>query len=311
MGVITTGRNYSNKYRAEIVDWLLGNVGDWQQLTLVVRFGVEKTYSQSAPLLFESGNRLVNGDGTSWNEYGFDIGDTFTYSFTLDFFDSNGNSVPGFPQTFSGTRTISLLAADEMTYSGASLGGIPMAPYKDGSIEVSDFVIYVDKQPQGAVLTYGHLQNADADGLNLASFIDGTTTRFAAINMHTLTGWNALDPMGLQSGMSVRSGAWAYWGKIGTHYYQYAFNIEFMISSFFEDLSNFELQEPPSQTFDAASLTDNFELIGYPEWNNPNTQIKNNMNHTKRLGNTGWFEENFNGLDDDFTVSNVQYLMGS
>jgi hypothetical protein len=120
MGVITTGRNYSNKYRAEIVDWLLGNVGDWQQLTLVVRFGVEKTYSQSAPLLFESGNRLVNGDGTSWNEYGFDIGDTFTYSFTLDFFDSNGNSVPGFPQTFSGTRTISLLAADEMTYSVGS-----------------------------------------------------------------------------------------------------------------------------------------------------------------------------------------------
>ena len=56
------------------------------------------------------------------------------------------------------------------------------------------------------------------------------------------------------------------------------------------------------------SLTDNFEIIGFPEWNNPNTQIKSDKGATKRLGNTGWFNENFNGLDNDFTVLSFEYF---
>jgi len=80
-----------------------------------------------------------------------------------------------------------------------------------------------------------------------------------------------------------------------------------MISSFFEDLSNFELMLAPSQVFDASSLTDNFEIIGFPEWNNPNTQIKSDKQATKRLGNTGWFNENYNGFDNDFTITSISY----
>jgi hypothetical protein len=90
--------------------------------------------------------------------------------------------------------------------------------------------------------------------------------------------------------------------------FNYKVSANFMIPSFFESPSNLENRTPPSILFNAGSLTDNFELEMYPEWNNPNTVIKNVLSETERLGNTGWFNENFNGLDNNFTIESVKYL---
>lgn len=308
MGVIVTGRDYTNRYRPEIVDWLLGNVGDWQKITLACEFSVEKQFSQSKPLLLEnSGFDLVLGDGTEWSEFGFDTGDVITWSLRFASLDGNGNPIPPFPITISQTRQIVLLQGDRITLDNAWLNDINMLPFNNAQLRLDQVVIYVDKKPQGAEILYSHLPNSEADNANLISFIDGTKTRMIAEYMHTLTGWQNMDFIGLQSGMSLRSGRWIFDGKEGTHTYKYRFEIEFMLSSFFEDLSNFETMTAPSQVFDAESLTDNFEIIGFPEWNNPNTQIKSDKKATKRLGNTGWFNENFNGLDNDFTVLSVEY----
>lgn len=89
--------------------------------------------------------------------------------------------------------------------------------------------------------------------------------------------------------------------------YTYKLTCDFMLASIFEEVSNLENNVAPSILFNAGSLTDNFELIVYPEWNNPNTVIKNNLKHTERLGNTGWFNENFNGLDNNFIVESLKY----
>ena len=89
--------------------------------------------------------------------------------------------------------------------------------------------------------------------------------------------------------------------------YRYKLTCDFMLASIFEEISNLENNVAPSILFNAGSLTDNFELIVYPEWNNPNTVIKNNLKHTERLGNTGWFNENFNGLDNNFIVESLKY----
>lgn len=310
MGVVVK-RKYQNQYRPEVVDWLIGNTGDWQKLELEVDFSVQKRFTQSSPVIFDELNVLTNGDATEWQSYGFDVGDVLNYSFTVDIKDTNGNSFPGYPSTYSDTRNIVSIQNDMLTYDGQSIMGasldIPMCPYKTGSVSIKNFHVFTDKKPQGAILTYGHIQNSDVDSSNLSSFIDGTQTRIAAINMDTLTGVQNMEFLGLQSGMSIKSAKWNYIQKVGAYTYKYRFVIEFMISSLYEDTSNLELLESPNQTFDAASLTDNFDIIGFPEWNNPNTQIRNKMSDTKRLGNTGWFEENFNGLEDEFEISNVQY----
>lgn len=305
MGVTVTGRNYDNQYRPEVVDWLLGNTGDWQELTIVCRFGVEKKFTTSSPLQID-GNDFITTDAKPWASFGFDIGDSVVYSFDYTKYDSNGNVLSGYPINFTGTRNITFIGGDTITVDGASLGNETM-PSNTGREEFSNVIVYSDKRPEGAIINYGHLTNTDSDSANLSSFIDGTLTKFGAIGLDTLTGWQNMIMLGNQSGMSVNEANWVYWGKIGTHYYQYAFNIEFMISSFFESLSNFELKQAPSQVFDASSLTDNFEIIGFPEWNNPNTSIKSDKQRTKRLGNTGWFDENFNGLTDNFSISGLSY----
>lgn len=308
MGVVITGRDYKNRYRPEIVDWLLGNVGDWQTLTLEAEFSIEKKATQNEPFFVENGgDDVVLGDGTAWEDYGFDLGDAVTYSMVVTLYDSNGNPQTGFPVTVNQTRVIEFLQGDRLRFVGGFFDREMMIPFQDADLKVENVVFYVDKKPQGAEITYGHLKNSEADNANLASFIDGTYTRIIAEYMHTLTGWQNMLFIGLQSGMSLRSARWRYDGKEGTHTYKYRFEIEFMIHSFFEDLSNFETMTAPSQVFDAESVTDNFELIGYPEWNNPNTRIMSDKKDTKRLGNTGWFNENFNGLDNDFTVLSVEY----
>lgn len=96
-------------------------------------------------------------------------------------------------------------------------------------------------------------------------------------------------------------------GGSGGSVHTYKATVDFMIASFFEQPSNLADRVAPSILFNAGSLTDNFEIEVFPEWNNPNTSISNDLDHTERLGNTGWFDENFNGLDNNFEIESVNY----
>lgn len=88
----------------------------------------------------------------------------------------------------------------------------------------------------------------------------------------------------------------------------YEFGLEFMISSLFEDLEGIENKQIPSFLVGDGSITDNFLIRFFPEWNNPNVKIQNDMAKSVRLGNTGWFNENFNQLPNDFSVDSVEYF---
>lgn len=88
----------------------------------------------------------------------------------------------------------------------------------------------------------------------------------------------------------------------------YEIELEYMISSLFENISNLQDLEWPAYLGGDGSLTDNFDIKFFPKWNNPNTLIKNDLSHTERLGNTGWFNENFNELLNNFVVESVEYF---
>ena len=66
MGVKTITREYQSPFKpADRVDWLLGNVGDWQRMTLDVGFSVTKKFEISDTLTFSDPNKLIlNGDDT-------------------------------------------------------------------------------------------------------------------------------------------------------------------------------------------------------------------------------------------------------
>lgn len=88
----------------------------------------------------------------------------------------------------------------------------------------------------------------------------------------------------------------------------YQIEIDYMLSSLFDNLENLQNLEMPGYLTGDGSLTDNFLIKFFPEWNNPNVMIQNEPKQTKRLGNTGWFNENFNQLNNDFTVESVGYF---
>lgn len=79
-----------------------------------------------------------------------------------------------------------------------------------------------------------------------------------------------------------------------------------MISCFGE-LQNFQDEEAPDYVNGAQSVADNFLVTGFPVYNNPNVTIKNNPQDTADLGNTGWVDENFNQLPNNFTHTPVEY----
>lgn len=83
--------------------------------------------------------------------------------------------------------------------------------------------------------------------------------------------------------------------------------LKFMLSSIFENRDDLIARIAPSVIFNANSLTDVIDIAFFPEWNNPNIITKNVLKETERLGNTGWFNENYNGLPNDFVVTELKY----
>ena len=311
MPVSVINRDYNNRFKPQVVDWLIGNTGDWQTIDIEAIISVSYEASQSEQIILEQ-NKLVLTNGKFWNEYGFDIGDSFSLDYRFTSLNSDGTTNQVFNQTVS--RNIVSLNSDTLVYDGLDLndGGstlITNMPSKSGNYILDNIRVYVDKRPEGIEVRYNHMKNSESENDNLNSFIDGNQTILTAINTHLLN-LNQVGPvekLGIQSGMAINASSCTYLGKIGTNEYRYRIQIEFMIASFYNDKENLELNIAPEETLGVESLTDNFSFIAYPEWNNPNTQIKNELKDTRRLGNTGWLGENFNGLKDNFTVESIQF----
>jgi hypothetical protein len=75
MGVTVLKQEYKTQFKpSSTTNWLLGNVGDWQKLTLECEFVVEKFFSATDTITFDDPNRLILNGGQTWNELGFDVG---------------------------------------------------------------------------------------------------------------------------------------------------------------------------------------------------------------------------------------------
>ena len=319
MAVKILSRQYTNQFRPNDtnVDWLLGNTGVWQKLTLQCLFSVDIEFTTSNPLIVDEPNKLTLSSGT-WADYGFANGDrvfiNYTYrDLTQSPFVDFVNFIPQNPLVPVALANINGADAELVVeFTGAPLTstGVPVQiiPTTSANYQILDVRIFTVKRPQSVELTYGHLTNNDVLSNNIASFIDGTLTSFVSENADTLTTNQtvAMDAVGDQSGMSIAKVLLTYRGAQDVGHV-YDIDIIFMVSSFFDDITTFETNTSPDVTLSSSCLTDNFSIVGYPEFNNPNVKIQNEMDDTQQEGNTGWFDENYNGLDNDFTVSSVTY----
>jgi len=311
MPVKIINRNYEEIFTNGTTDWLLGNVGEWQTLNLKVEASVDYIATQEQPLQIDYINRsftLLNGK--NWGDYGFDNGMSviLKYIYSQDTNnDGTFETVTPYVQTYTITNVYGSTIEVAQAINVQSFDSIPT---NFGNKKISEVKIYVDKMPEGLRFKYSHLTNENFQSTNLNSLIDGTISEFVKPNILNNGTFQQMEAVGLQSGMSIRMiEVKPYGKKNGTdNVYEYDIKVQYMISSLFEDLSNFENMEMPSYLTGDGSLTDNFSIEFYPEWNNPNVKIKNNLKQTERLGNTGWFDENFNQLSNDFKIDSVQYF---
>ena len=318
MGVKVTNRAYRNQFYpvAQETDWLIGNVGDWQQLRVEFDVTIDFLASSSETVTLDDINKTIKlNNGKSWQSYGFDIGDSlkFDWSFADDYNNNGTFRLVDETRTYTIVNvfgdTIQLAASDDLDISIEPLKPpFQIIPTDRGNVKIYNVRFSTVKEPEGLKFRYSHITNEAFSSDNLNSFIDGSVTEFSFAGLNNLTtGIPAtMNPDGIQSGMAIDNCQVIKNAPVNG-VYKYTVTCDFMIASFFEDPSNLEDRVAPSTVFNAGSLTDNFELILYPEWNNPNTVIKNNLDHTERLGNTGWFDENFNGLDNNFTLDKVSY----
>jgi hypothetical protein len=311
MAVKIVNRSYEEIFTNGATDWLLGNVGEWQILNLTVEASVDYVATQEQPLQIDYINRTFTlSNGKNWGEYGFDNGMivTLKYTYSQDT-DNDGTfeTVTPFVQNYTIANVYGSVMEVVQVIDAQSFDNIPV---NYGNKKISDVKIYSDKMPEGLRFKYAHLTNEDFQSTNLNSLIDGSVTEFVKPNMANNGSFQSMEAVGTQSGMSIRLAEVKSNGKeAGTdNIYSYEIKIQYMISSLFEDLSTFQNMEIPSYLTGDGSLTDNFSVEFYPEWNNPNVKIKNNLRQTERLGNTGWFNENFNQLKNDFKIDSVQYF---
>jgi len=311
MPVKIINRGYDGIFESGTTDWLLGNVGDWQTLLLKVESSVDYIATQQEPIQIDYINKSFKlASGKTWGGLGFDNGmvATLEYLYSTDA-DNDGTFETNVlvTQNFSISNVFSSTMEVLQDIDGKEFDTIPN---NYGTRKISQVKIYVDKLPEGCKIKYAHVVNENASSATLTSFIDGSTTEFVKPNIANNGTFQQMEAVGEQSGMSIRTIEVKSNGKKpGTdNVYQYDIKISYMISSIFEDLATMLANKIPSYLLGNGSLADNFSIQFFPEWNNPNVKIQNDPKETVRLGNTGWFDENFNQLKNDFKIASVQYF---
>jgi hypothetical protein len=296
MGVKITNREYSELNSNDNTNWLLGNVGDWQTLKLECEVNIEYYGTQENSIFIDPFLKTFKlNNGKNWSDLGFDIGQAATYRF--HFFDQGIWDID-----LSTTFTILAVNGDIMEVSNMNLDTIPPGwqgsalssethPFNKGASYIDEVRMLVDTEPEGLKLTYAHVTNDDVENNSLNSLIDGTTTSFVLPNIKSVPIGASVNagPIGFQSGMGVRQVRAVRLGKkAGTiNTYLYEVYVNYLNCFFFDNPSDIINRKIPNYLIGENSLTDNFSLIFYPVWNNPNTKISNDPSKTKRLGNTG------------------------
>ena len=293
MGAIITRREYANEFRAEKTSWLLGNVGDRITLELDVEIEVSFNSSYSNPMESNGTEELTRLTG-SFLDDGFFVGSNIS-------FDYGGTT---------GAGVVTVLTPTTMRV-GSITGTFPVLgvyPFNDGTTVNPIISIESTDNVQGVVLNYNLIANSDIASASLNSLIDGTTPRFEVGGLDPADTVTIL-PMttfGFNSGHSVFGASIVGNGKTNT-LQKFTISVEFQIIPLFDNLTNFKNSVAPSFLFDNESLTDVFQLTFLPQIGNPNVSIQTDSTSTALLGNVGWFDENFNGNESNYSVVGVNY----
>ena len=207
MAIKILERLYSEIYTDGETDWLLANVGEWQKLKLKCEVAIDLMASQQSPIQIDYiNNAFVLSTGESWGGYGFDDGMIFILRYKKSTDTTNDGDFDTVSSTQKSYTITNIYGSTMEVQETIEVDGFDSIPINFGSKKISEVLFYVSALPEGCRITYGHIVNDEFENKSLNSFIDATETEFAfsGLNNLGLGNWGTMEPIGLQSGMSIR-----------------------------------------------------------------------------------------------------------
>lgn len=208
MAIKILDRIYSEIFTEDGTDWLLANVGEWQKLKLKCEVSIEFLASQQSPIELDYiNNAFILSSGENWGDYGFDAGMIVVFKYTKSV-DTNSDGEFDNISAVQTAYTITNIYGSTMEVEETiDVDGFDNIPINFGSKKISEVLFYVSAIPEGCRITYGHISNDDYQNTSLNSFIDSSETEFSFPRLKDLIlgNWASMEPVGIQSGMSIRS----------------------------------------------------------------------------------------------------------
>tara|TARA_R110001583_G_C5664989_1_gene409991 strand:+ start:2939 stop:5623 length:2685 start_codon:yes stop_codon:yes gene_type:complete len=279
---------------SNFTSFLTGNCGEFLRNEIEVK--ISWTSESSATDIFSVNGNILTRSGTGDFET-----DSFVVGDIIDIWELNGT-----PSVIATDREISAITTDTITFDGASVG----------TSTLTDGIVYGKTPLESLLFNYGLIENNES--VNFVSKVDGTATNeFFAEGIGTLTGGGtrSLIPVLMTKSIGVNS-----WKDDGDAYINYestqgqsndfaqVFKLDhkFRLFPFYLDgwQNNLTTLSPPFPEFQSTNCLKYVSRFEFRQFlNNPNgARIKD---FSSVNGNTGWFDENFNGFTNNYILDSI------
>ena len=315
MALLVTDTNYLQIDKPTTpTSFFIGNVGTWQRLNIRFEFSTYIEFSQSNSLFMEEPNRFTLSDGSNWRHHGFDVGDDFSVYWEEVDIDTGATTLQSVQGVIVSIQDNVLLTNNSTLGAGAQRSNI--YPTQLADAKIYNVFAVANKIPEGIAFEYGHILNSQYETAPANSLIDGTIARFIGEGLQNMNVGNfiQLTPVAPQSGMSIAA---AYLSLVGIGNANplapaflkriYELDVFFMPCITFDDNSSFDPLQAPTAFSATECLADTYQISISPELNNPNIVVESKRALIAQQGNTGWFNENYNGLKDNFVIEALEY----
>ena len=288
---------------------LVGNVGDWVQTIINFRAytGFE---SGNVSLTVQTNNFLVLSSGT-WEELGFTAGVDLIGELNYSNNPNNSNNSTTLDISTLGLTVVSVNGS-MMEISGQLLnsGSNYQIPGITGNYIINYINLYAEDPITAVEFSYNQILNSTNNAPTLNSLLDGTVTalRGSGLDASDLVTITTLTPKNIQSGCSIDSVTIQ--GKgITDAFSDFELVVVHSIVGIYDQSTDIENKTKPSWFASTECLGDIYQIKCYRTAFDETTAVSSALNDGKLIavGNTGWYDENFNGGQKNYSLIDVTF----
>ncbi len=282
---------YGNQFRPEKVDWLMGGIGQRVDVEIEFRFENFVAPTTDLPVTFEPSDLLdptgfIRDDNNASRFAEFYVGDTINVN--------SGNRIGNYTITekiSSNLIRVTGLLAGESTYT---------ANFIKNTTPINGLRFFSNMIENDAATSYESLTTGQTQVFQ-TQFADHTNT--SPVNLFAENGFNwnfSQDATGLVTGATLT-------GLNHGTFQKFRINLTTYIVPLFVagQQDDFENSTAPSYFLDNATLKHIFKLELKPSGLDPNRNYTFELDD--RDGNTGWFDERFNGSTNFYDHTPITY----